>query len=151
MRKIIVIALVVFVYGLAGCQSSEKTSSKAEVQNVGNKSAKEYVEDNTYIDLDVNSLHATIATNATRSGAKGDDMARMKAALYRFYSHVKLEEEGYVCDLSSANEINVSSTVYTALLNNMNDMNASYKKAKSEEKNVVALSVNKAYLDSLLE
>lgn len=79
---------------------------------------------------------------------RGDDMARMKAALYRFYSHVKLEEEGYVCDLSSANEINVSSTVYMALLNNMN---ASYKKAKSEGQNVVALSVNKAYLDSLLE
>lgn len=32
-----------------------------------NLSAKKYVEDNTYIDLNVNSLQATNATNTTRN------------------------------------------------------------------------------------
>ena len=36
--------------------------------------------------------------------------------------------------LSSANEINVSSTVYTTLLNNINDMNISCNKSRSEGK-----------------
>ena len=62
----------------------------------------------------------------------------MKAAICRFYSKVKLVNGIYICKLTSASDINVSIGVYTALLNNLNEMNEVIKKAKDSGKSVNA-------------
>ena len=93
-----------------------------------------------------------IAKSHTRSASVNqEEQAKMKAALYRFYSHVELVDDTYVCNLTSAEDINVSQGVYTALLNNLADMNNAILQAKNEGKELYIQDVNEAYLNSLLE
>ena len=101
-----------------------------------NLSAKKYVEDNTYIDLNVNSLQATNATNTTRN-VKEMIWLEWRPLYIVFTVKWNWKKVDMFVTLSSANEINVSSTVYTTLLNNINDMNISYNKSRSEGKKML--------------
>lgn len=114
---------------------------------------KKYVEENSYIEIDVSALAKEIAkAQTTRSvSVDQDKVAQMKAALYRFYSNVELVNDTYVCKLTSAKDINVSADVYKALLDNLNEMNTAIQEAKKNGKEVVIPQVDKTYLESLLK
>ena len=58
---------------------------------------KSLVENNNYLDVDVDRLSQSICS---RSGNSIDTtaMGKMRAALYRFYSRVKMGDGKYVCD-----------------------------------------------------
>ena len=116
------------------------------------KSAVEqYVNENKYIDLDVVALSKEIASPKTRVSVDLDKIAQMKAAIYRFYSHVKLVDGLYVCSLTDAAEINVSTKVYDELNKNLNDINKTISEAKKNGQNIVVPEVNDKYLKSLLK
>lgn len=138
---------------LIGCQSEAKdTVQQKPTAATVSDLAKKYVEDSIYIELDVYGLADDIAKSHTRSASVNqEEQAKMKAALYRFYSHVELVDDTYVCNLTSAEDINVSLGVYTALLNNLADMNNAILQAKNEGKELYIQDLNEAYLNSLLE
>ena len=145
----IIIGLTTMIYS---CQSDLNDT----VQNVSSietpiNAVKKYVDENTYIDLDVIGLAKEIASPSTRATIDLDKVAKMKAAIYRFYSNVELKNGIYNCKLTSASEINVSLDVYTALLNNLNEINAAIQKTKEKGQSINVPDVNEAYLNSLLE
>ena len=100
---------------------------------------KSLVENNNYLDVDVDRLSQSICS---RSGNSIDTtaMGKMRAALYRFYSRVKVAEE-----------INISERLYEAILNNLNEMNTWVEQSKASGKEVMIQEVDEAYLNSLLE
>ena len=111
---------------------------------------KSLVENNNYLDVDVDRLSQSICS---RSGNSIDTtaMGKMRAALYRFYSRVKVADGKYVCDLKNAEEINISERLYEAILNNLNEMNTWVEQSKASGKEVMIQEVDEAYLNSLLE
>ena len=121
-------------------------SVKTEVSAV-----QQYVDDNTFIDIDVNGLAYELASTNAENKVDADKVAKMKAALYGFYSHVTLVDGIYKCDLTSASDINVSSDVSDALLSNLGDMNDAIANAKKEGKEIHASKIDQDYLNSLLK
>lgn len=80
-----------------------------------------------------------------------DELNKMKAALYRFYSHVKTVEGEHVCSLKNVRDINVSKKLFAVLQENLEEGNAWVKKCKKEGKEVMIQEVSGEYLNSLLE
>lgn len=85
----IIIGLTTMIYS---CQSDLNDT----VQNISSvetptNAVKKYVDENTYIDLDVIGLSKEIASPSTRATIDLDKVAKMKAAIYRFYSNVELK------------------------------------------------------------
>lgn len=112
---------------------------------------KSYIDGNTYIDLDVMQLAKDIAGQELKGLATADNLAKMKAALYRFYRNVKLKDGQYYCSLSKAADINVSEGVFEALLKNLKDMNTAIKKAREKGVKMDIPEVTEEYLYSLLK
>lgn len=137
---------------ISSCQPKAENVMQtiATVQTETN-AVKKYVDENTFIDLDVMALAKEIASPDTQAAIDLDKVAQMKAAIYRFYSHVELEEGVYVCHLSAASDINVSESVYKALLDNLNAMNSSIQKTKETGQEINVPEINEAYLNSLLK
>lgn len=142
------------ILALSSCQSdTHEIIQQVSSIETPSELVKKYMDENSYIELDVHELAKDIAKIPTTRTApvNQEQLAQMKVALYRFYSHVELVGDTYVCKLTSAKDINVSVDVYTALLNNLNDINASIQEAKQKGQKVVIPKVDKAYLDSLLK
>lgn len=112
---------------------------------------KKYVDENIYIDLDVYQLVKDVASPKTRATVNTDQIAQMKAAIYRFYSHVQVVNGFYKCSLKAASDINVSEGVYIALLNNLNDMNKNIQKAIDKGISFNVQEADEEYLNSLLK
>jgi len=75
-----------------------------------NLSASELVEANAYIDIPE---YVAGKIETFGSGSIFDN--KMRAVLYRFIKHVRLENGKYVCDLTSGDDINVSPQVFDKL------------------------------------
>lgn len=109
---------------------------------------RKLLSENTHIDLDLNELSNQAAT---RTSIPMDVAVQAKAALYKFYLHVKLQDEFYVCSLKNGSEINISNRLFQALLDNMNEANNAVKKAKEEGVEMKLPPIDAYYLNSLLE
>lgn len=115
-------------------------------------SVQTYVESNAYINVDVQSIAYGIANPASRSvEVSDDDVAKMKAAIYRFYKNVTVKDGYYSCSLKNGSEINVSDNVFSALSDNLNEMNAFIKQAKDKGEPVTIKEPDEEYLNSLLK
>lgn len=112
---------------------------------------KELVEKNTFIDVDVKRLVNAATNPKSRSSVNGDDIAKMKAAVYRFYSNVKIKDGYYVCDVPDGAAINISESVFTALKENLDEMNSALKEAKENGHEVKIFEPDSVYLNSLLQ
>lgn len=99
------------ICGIVGilCACSEQGNNQPDLAEE-NLSASELVEANAYIDVP-EYVEGKIETFG--SGSIFDN--RMRAVLYRFIRHVKLENGKYVCDLTSGDDINVSPQVFDKL------------------------------------
>ena len=75
----------------------------------------------------------------------------MFVALYRFYSHVKVVDDAYVCDLTNAQEIQVSERVFRSLSENLQKTNLQIQRLKEQGKKVTISEITPEYLNSLLE
>lgn len=80
-----------------------------------------------------------------------EEAAQMKAALFRFYSHVKLEDGVYQCNLSSGKEINISEELFNVLLANLQETNSQIKEFRDKGVSVFLPEVTEDYLNSLLQ
>lgn len=152
MKNILLGVISVLTIMIYSCQAN-LTDTVRNVSSVETpiNAVKKYVDDNTYIDLDVIGLAKEIASPSTKVKVDLDKVAKMKAAIYRFYSNVELKDGVYNCKITSASEINVSLEVYTALLDNLNEINMVIQKAKKEGQSINVPDVDEAYLNSLLE
>ena len=74
-----------------------------------------------------------------------------QSSLYRYFSHVRIERDKYVCDLASGKEISVSSRVFTALQENLEEMNIGVLEMRKRDTALVFPAIDEAYLQSLLQ
>ena len=70
---------------------------------------QQYVKTNKFLDVDMSKF---LPGTQTQASVIAEDSAQMFVALYRFYSHVKVVDDAYVCDLTNAQEIQVSERVF---------------------------------------
>lgn len=138
---------------LFGCYQDNKPVLPLEAISsivVDNKQAKTYVADNVFLDVDVIELSKAINARPRRN-IDTVAIGKIRAALYRYYSHVKVVDGKYTCDLKSAEEINLSERLFEALSTNLNDMNKWIDQIKSSGQEVAIQEINEEYLNALLE
>ena len=63
---------------------------------------QQYVKTNKFLDVDMSKF---LPGTQIQASVTAEDSAQMFVALYRFYSHVKVVDDAYVCDLTNAQEI----------------------------------------------
>lgn len=142
MKSPILFLLAILSLIVSSCASDNKESSQAPAP----LSAKEYVENNVYID--VKDFGETL-TQARKNDP--ERVAQMKAANYRFYSHVKIIDNQYVCDLTSADQINVSPAMFSKMIDSLKSANEEIRKSEAEGRKVELGPLGEEYLNSLLE
>ena len=136
---------------LAGCRSeANNVLDSVRDTEVPKELVKKYVDDNTYIDLDVDALVRNVVNQDSGCSVIEEDMAKMKAAVYRFYKHVSVKEGYYVCGIKESSEINVSQSVFRTLLENLNEMNRMIKEAKDRGEAIEVQVPDEEYMNFLL-
>ena len=145
------IMVLVVVLLLAGCRSeANNVLDSVRDTEVPKELVKKYVDDNAYIDLDVDALVRNVINQDTGSSVNEEDMAKMKAAVYRFYNHVSVKDGYYICGIKESSEINVSQSVFRKLLENLNEMNRMIKEAKDRGETIDVQIPDEEYLNSFL-
>lgn len=90
--------------------------------------------------------------NGFDAQVSSDDIIQIKLALYHFYQHVRLEEDGYYyCELSSGKEIGVSEGFFNELMLRLDDVNKQIKAYREQGIEVDVPDISEEYLSSLLE
>ena len=101
-----------------------------------------------FLDVDMSKF---LPGTQTQASVTAEDSAQMFVALYRFYSHVKVVDDAYVCDLTNAQEIQVSERVFRSLSENLQKTNLQIQRLKEQGKKVTISEITPEYLNSLLE
>lgn len=86
-----------------------------------------------------------------QASVTAEDSAQMFVALYRFYSHVKVVDDAYVCDLTNAQEIQVSERVFRSLSGEFAEDESAIQRLKEQGKKVTISEITPEYLNPLLE
>lgn len=155
MKKFVLYILsAVFIITLNSCDSESNDATivqKIAAVSTEPTAVEKIVKNNSFIDIDINHA-AKQAAMGTRAATDTEEMAKAKAAIYRFYSHVRLNgSKQYECTLTSAKEINISQNLFEALLQNLEAMNSFIKEGTKSGQNVVAPEITEEYLNSLLK
>lgn len=79
-----------------------------------------------------------------------DQLTKSKAAVYRFFKHVKIVDGKFETDLKSGDQIHVSSAVYVLLKNNLYHMNKDASAMKKKGKAVQIVIPDSVYFEQLL-
>ena len=109
---------------------------------------QQYVKTNKFLDVDMSKF---LPGTQIQASVTAEDSAQMFVALYRFYSHVKVVDDAYVCDLTNAQEIQVSERVFRSLSENLQKTNLQIQRLKEQGKKVTISEITPEYLNSLLE
>ena len=109
---------------------------------------QQYVKTNKFLDVDMSKF---LPGTQTQASVTAEDSAQMFVALYRFYSHVKVVDDAYVCDLTNAQEIQVSERVFRSLSENLQKTNLQIQRLKEQGKKVTISEITPESLNSLLE
>lgn len=116
---------------------------------------KQLVENDSYIDIDLFDLSdeivKSIETSRALSTEKLDDIAKAKAAIYRFYSHITTTDNGYILDKCTAKDLNLSENLFATLKQNIEEMNQGIVQAQKEGKEIIIAPITQDYLNSLLQ
>lgn len=138
---------------LSSCGSDTKDAAllqKVVAVPTEPSAVEKIVKSNSFIDIDINDVAKQLATG-TRA-VNTNDLAMTKAAVYRFYSHVRLNaDHQYECTLTSAKDINVSQNVFDVLSKNLDDMNKFIKESAKSGQSVEVPKITEDYLNSLLK
>ncbi len=151
MRKAVTTLMSAILLLMTGCSNNGEKSAAVSENNTHAASVKEYVDNNAFIDVDVEALVNIVANPDLRSSVNKDDVAKMKAAVYRFYSNVKIEDGYYTCNIPDGAAINISETVFSALKENLDEMNSAIKVARDEGREVKISEPDSTYLNSFLQ
>lgn len=79
------------------------------------------------------------------------DLALLKAAAYRFFTHVRLVDNQYVVDLKDAEEIHVSSKIFSSYMQAIAETNAYADSLQQVGQEIRLPEVTAAYRDALLQ
>ena len=139
MKKLSVLMMTIMTIFVLSCNKNDASQSQSV------KKAADLVASNEYIDADLTNV-------AKGKPLAAEEQVKAKAATYRFFSHVHLKNGLYVVsDLHDAGSINISSSVYSTLLNSLNQTNATILSLRAQGKRVDVPEISDKYLRSLLK
>ena len=147
--------LVMFSLCTVACSSKpEEVASFEEIVRLEAPAGavRDYVESDAYLDFDVQALVYKAINPSSRSvEVTPDDVAKSKAAVYRFYKHVKVRDGLLRCSLKNGAEINVSDRVFKAFMDNIDEMNEQMQALYDQGDSVDVSDPTEEYLNSLLD
>lgn len=133
------------------CNAQEQSQPQEPAKPI--LTARELVENNTYIDISKSMpeayLKRFLKTPLTEEEAIYDNKTR--AAHYRFYKHVKLENGHFTCDIKSVDEINISQELFERYYNkNIVERNKWIDEAQDRGEKIYVSDMTEGYLEALL-
>ncbi|TCD29753.1 hypothetical protein EZ456_01665 [Pedobacter psychrodurus] len=117
-------------------------------------SVKALVEKKSFIDVDFAKIAPIkLRSNKTEKEMREQEleMAKAKAAVYRFYSHVKLINGLYKVEIENGKSINISENSFIFIENNLKANNDWIEKEKAAGKIVDTPPVTSEYLNALIK
>lgn len=145
------VCALAFFFFVIGCSEDQiNLNSKLEELSPleSSVSARSFVESNEELKVQID------ATNPVFVASLSDiEIAKLKAALYRFYSTVEVKEDKYYTPLENAKEINLSKELFKLFEDNLSEMNRNIDELKDKEggNEFVVQQVAPEYLESLLK
>lgn len=144
---------LVFVSALFFLSCSEEDSTLDLNQNIEEAvsvqsmiSARRFINSKEVIDVQIDQKDPQFTKNLTDI-----EVAKLKAAVYRFYSTVEVKNGNYYTNLESAEEINISKDLFKLFMDNLHEMNENINKIRSQGGQIIVQQVTSEYLDSLLK
>lgn len=155
MNKIIIFPLLTLMMSLLSCGSNSKESMYANILAEQGEAGlvNKLVADNEFIDVDLYAVQSGIVSeDASRKSADEfrTDMAKAKAAIYRFYSHVSLVDGEYVLDNCTAKDLNISPELFETMSQDIEKSNGYTREARKNGEAVEMTPITQEYLESLL-
>lgn len=149
--KNLIFTLGLFIMMTACGNNAAENNSDTVENEYPIQSIKELALSDSLIDVDLLDVQASgIMSKESTRGTISEIPREVRAALYRFYSHVSLEDSLYVCNLKSAGEINVSEKLFNDMMNDLQKCNMTIKENNEKGLENVLSPVDSTYLSSLL-
>lgn len=147
-KTICFLALTLFVFSCSKDDSDTDINKNLEEATSiqSSVSARTFVDSNEEIDVQIDQTNPQFAKDLSDK-----DVAKLKAAVYRFYSNVDVKDGHYSTTLKSGEEINISPDLFKLFKDNLDHMNQNINKLKAKEGKVSVQQVTPEYLESLLE
>ncbi len=147
--KIIYFTLLIALTIIIGCNGNNQMDINSKINEISflesSVSARKFIETNEFIDVDI---HKSKPSTASMSD---NDIAKLKAAVYRFYKTVKVENGQYNTSLISARQIKTSTSLYESLYENLLEMNRNIETLSKNKEEVEIPEITDTYLESLLD
>lgn len=141
---------------LSACGNVDNSNVDNTVNPVECSLARKIIDENTFIDFDMKELTEEIVITAhskTRSSSPRhmETSAEAKAATYRFYSNIKIENNQLIQTAKSGKELNMSEKVFNAYMDNIDELNRFAREAIERGDSIVIPEITDEYLNSLLQ
>ena len=153
MSKLPFILIFLLTSLMTSCGKPVQKITNADLEKIAtiktNNLSKEYVSDNRFIEINIDQLNKEI-NDRSKNKYQTPELAKAKAATYRFYKNVSLKDGHYVVDTKSAKELNISDDLFLLFSNNIKDMNKSVDSLKAKNVDMKLSPVTPDYLNSLL-
>ncbi len=138
--------LIVFIMSCANQGDGLVTIDKIS-QFESNVSPLIFVSSNEFLDLPYSKSQITDPNTKFSDVEK----AKMKASLYRFYSHLELEDGLYKSSLKNGKEIEISESIFELLANNIKEVNRAIEGQKGKGSEYEVPPITQEYLETLLK
>ncbi|MDE6142458.1 MAG: hypothetical protein K2F94_00100 [Muribaculaceae bacterium] len=154
MSKIIPLFVAII---LSACGNVDNSNVDNTVNYSGEGSlARRIIDENTFIDFDMKELtEETVITAHSKTRLSSpkhmEASAEAKAATYRFYSNIKIENNQLIQTAKSGKELNMSEKVFNAYMDNIDELNRFAREAIERGDSIVIPEITDEYLNSLLQ
>lgn len=136
---------------MTGCSSDKNKQILSNNDNEAKQQlAQEYLRNNGYISIDLKSMSLSMLNAKTRAAIDPQDEVKARVALYRFFKHVEIKDDQYVCNLDNAQQINISNDMFQLLKKSLEETNTALKEAKDRGAELTIPPVDGEYLNSLI-
>lgn len=138
------------ILSFAACTTNQHKLPIAEISQIHTDiSPRKLIESKEYLTVP---LSPDDLKTIDMTKLSGEETAKIKAALYRFYSHVELTAVGtYQINVSSGNEIGISETLFTFFKNGVEEINILLNESGKGETKYHAPEISAEYLEGLLD
>lgn len=145
MKRILLYSIGLMLLVCSCGQNKQKLDPTLEPETIVTKSVNDMINSGSFISLDPQ----VVLGAKNYQDLSVEDRAKIKTVIYRFYSHVKLVDGYYQCDITSGDEIDMSEEIFNLYLNDLKDNNKLIKECREKGMDVILPEITEEYLNSL--
>lgn len=162
------LAIILMLLGLSACSNQDSTmidnseaSDQKHSESVVVTDAKTLVDNNTFIDIDIDAYDMLIAASIDHNNFNEsvkqaqnkypEQTAMANAALYRYYSKLSVVDGYFVCSAKKASDLNMSERTFRAFDDNIKRLNEDARIERAKGNEMTFPRITQDYLESLLK